>query len=599
MRERFGWMIDRVKYMKIHHKLLLSYFVLIILPLVLITFLSYRSVADVVQKQTKHSAVQVFEHALFFLSSKINHIETTSEIITINNQLNTILSRTLKPESYRIPNQIADFKILTRFLSALQQDGISRVRLYVQDGLIYSDENVNLFNLASARSLEEDISEHSGRLMWLPSTYFQDGSGEPEVVSAVKILRNPNNFQEDAAVLRIDILKETIIEIVQGADITRTGYVYIENSQGQVIANSKETSAPLREAVNHFIREGSVQSWGTANIMGDSLIVGYSDIDGTDWRIVSIIPMKEIMSSSDQLRIKMELIMIIIGTGTYVLAAYFSNYIGRLFRKLIQRMKRVQNGELTTINFHYSKNEIGELTENFNYMINRINELAEEKYQSGLEVKNAELKALQTQINPHFLYNTLDLINWMGIKSNNRDISELVQSLAKFYRLSLNNGKEEVSVRDEIAHVETYVNIQNRRFDNCIRLVVEMEDSVYDCLTLKILLQPIVENAILHGILQKDQKRGTISITGKMKNNEISITVEDDGVGISPQRLEELRENRTIGSREGGYGLKNINERIKLYYGDGFGLEFESAIGHGTKVTLRIPVTQSPPSERR
>ena len=220
----------------------------------------------------------------------------------------------------------------------------------------------------------------------------------------------------------------------------------------------------------------------------------------------------------------------------------------------------------------------------------RMEEMIDEKYRMGKEVKNAELKALQAQINPHFLYNSLDLVNCLAIQHNVPEIADMINSLVEFYKLSLNRGQEILSLYDELRHVQTYVRIQNMRFEKKIRLEIIEEPWMKKYAILKIILQPLVENSIMHGILEKEDSRGEIKISSALKDNKIYITIEDDGVGMSQNQIENLlKETNEVRHRGSGYGVKNINERIKLYYGADYGLVFESRENKGTTVTVSIP----------
>ena len=226
--------------------------------------------------------------------------------------------------------------------------------------------------------------------------------------------------------------------------------------------------------------------------------------------------------------------------------------------------------------------------EAFNKMASRISELIEEKYKMGQEVKSAELKALQAQINPHFLYNSLDLINCIAIKHNVPSIVTMVNSLARFYKISLSRGVDVIPIKDEISHITLYVQIQNMRFDNKIQLNLQIDEAVYSYKILKILLQPIIENSIVHGILEKKEKCGIITVTGKLENNTVIFTIEDNGIGMTEEKIRSILSENSTGY-SGNYGVKNINDRIKLYYGNDYGLKYTSEPGKGTTVEVRIP----------
>ncbi|MDF2986874.1 MAG: integral rane sensor signal transduction histidine kinase [Eubacterium sp.] len=232
------------------------------------------------------------------------------------------------------------------------------------------------------------------------------------------------------------------------------------------------------------------------------------------------------------------------------------------------------------------EDEIGELTDSFNSMAGKINGLLDEQYRLGYEIKNLELKVLQSLINPHFLYNTLDMIYWLAVKNKVPAIENAAKSLGRFYNLSLGHGEDIVTLEKELTHVSTYVNIQNMRFEDKIKLVVDVPDELYSCRIIKIVLQPLVENAILHGIYEKEDSRGTITISGDASDGILQITIEDDGVGMNTEHLSALLS--TPGENR-GYGVWNINERIRLTYGEPYGLQFTSTPNAGTCVFVKFP----------
>jgi two-component system sensor histidine kinase YesM len=222
-------------------------------------------------------------------------------------------------------------------------------------------------------------------------------------------------------------------------------------------------------------------------------------------------------------------------------------------------------------------------------MMAEIGQLVDEKYRLGQEVKNLELKALQAQINPHFLYNTLDLINWMSMRHGAAEIGTLVAALSRFYKLSLGKGDGTADLREELEHARTYVQIQNMRFENAIVLQVEVPDALLACRAPKLIIQPLVENAIFHGIMMKPEERGTVRIQGGESGGTLWLTVDDDGVGMSEERGRAVLLGSAGSSEYHGYGVRNIHERLQLAGGGDSGLSFARSPGGGTRVTIRLP----------
>ena len=222
-----------------------------------------------------------------------------------------------------------------------------------------------------------------------------------------------------------------------------------------------------------------------------------------------------------------------------------------------------------------------------------------EEFQLGKDVRVAELRALQAQINPHFLYNTLDLINWIAMDYGAEDIEKIAWNLARFYRLSLNRGQNLISIGEEAEHVQVYVNIQKFHYDDAVHLEVDIPEELKSLACLNIILQPFVENAILHGIGERTEiSQCSIAIRVQKQGDNILFTVKDDGPGMTQRQMEEA-ETLDISQIKGGYGVKNINFRIKLCFGEEYGVRYESVLGEGTTAFILIPAMTMEEAEKK
>ena len=239
--------------------------------------------------------------------------------------------------------------------------------------------------------------------------------------------------------------------------------------------------------------------------------------------------------------------------------------------------------------------EVKQLSTEFNFMLDKINSLLERIVEEQKVLRKAELKALRAQINPHFLYNTLDSIKWLICSGDGKKASELATSLSTFFRLSLSGGNEEIPIRDEVEHVRHYLFIQKLRCGDNMNYILDIDAEIENFKTPKLILQPIVENALFHG-LNKKEGAGLIKIVAKRKDEQtIIFEVFDDGLGMSPEELDSLNQRindpllqSTAGSH--GYAIRNVNQRIKLSYGDKYGIHYKSKYNVGTKVSVTIPV---------
>lgn len=575
-------------------KLMLTYSILIVIPMSVLTFIYYNQISKTVEDLVLFSAKQNFEQTISFLDYKISKVIDISNIISVDKNLISILTKDIN--TYEITEQVRDaHEINAVYLTPYQKENdVYRLRLFVRDELIYSNERVNIFGFRDIKETQwyNDLMSGKQIILWCPPQYFTDDFGkEAKVVSAMRVILDPNNYDRIIGIFSIDILESDVMNIIKNANITEKGTAFLINSNGVIISGSDENHLKAPDIYSLSISpEKTNAQWEETTFNGKRIIIGHKNVKGTDWTLVSIIPYEEILFSSNVLKEKMLLLLSAMIVLAYALAYFMSGLNTKRIGQLIKRMRKAQTGELEIINVPSGKDEVGELIDNFNFMIKKIKVLIEEQYRTGQEIKNAELKALQAQINPHFLYNTLDLINWTAIRNNVPDISSVVQSLAKFYRLSLSKGNDMVLVADELMHVKLYLDIQNRRFENKINVNIDVDEGILNCKILKIILQPIVENSIIHGILEKDDKSGNIHISGKDENGIIVFKITDDGAGMDEKTLNSLLQASTT-SDSHGYGVRNINDRIKLRYGEHYGLKYKSEKGKGTEVEIRLPKT--------
>ena len=265
----------------------------------------------------------------------------------------------------------------------------------------------------------------------------------------------------------------------------------------------------------------------------------------------------------------------------------FSRFVVKDIEGLKDNMLSVENGNLELMVESDAKDEVGSLVRSFGSMLSELKRLIHEVYESKLTQRKYEMKALQAQINPHFLYNSLSLINWKALEAGQEDISKLTLSLSTFYRTSLNRGRNTLTIEKEIENMKSYLEIQKYMHDDEFDVIMDIDDDILQYYTLNLVLQPLVENSIEHGMSLKEDGRGYIKIIGRKDESKecIYLIVEDNGVGIEPELLESILEFKTR-----GYGVRNVNQRIKLYYGEEYSLNIESSLGEGTKCTICIPM---------
>lgn len=581
---------------KLINQFLFMYSILIIIPLTILFTYTYTKMSTMIEENITASTEQAFDQSYSFITYKLDRIFNSSNALVIDNNLTSILRK--DPNNYPINEQVGDLFNLRDTLSSYQNNvDIHNINVYVNDKFIYSNESRNIFSmkrLEGSKWLDKIKKEHN-RFFWCPPSYLN--SNQTEFLSLGKTVINPDDFSDSIGYIVINFKKSDLEDILKKINSINGSISCIVNSNGDLIAASNYDNYDAYKNLVNQVKPSDNTRLTEFDYNHSTFFIQSSYIDKTDWQIVNIVPYNTVSSKINTQRIILIIIVLIFGGASLWAGFYFFNTINKRLSKVIKGMREVHTDTLDNFIENDSDDELGELINNYNYMIAKMSVLVDDQYKLGKAVKNAELKALQSQINPHFLYNTLDMINWMAYKNMNSEISSAVKKLAKFYKLSLNKGKDVISIDDEVNHVSLYTEIQNMRYSNRISLEIAIDDFIRNCKIPKITLQPIVENSIIHGIFAKGDVEGKILITGTIDENAIYLKVSDDGIGIKESELpfilstKRVKSNSTS-SKGSGYGIRNINERIKLCYGDNFGLSFTSIYEKGTTVTIKIPIIE-------
>ena len=275
----------------------------------------------------------------------------------------------------------------------------------------------------------------------------------------------------------------------------------------------------------------------------------------------------------------------------FVFSDRLSKRITTPITDLCEMTERFAGGDFT-VSYHTNRNdEMETLARSFNSMVGEIETLVDDIHREQENAKEAELRLLQEQINPHFLYNTLDAIIWLTESGESKKAVSMIQELSSFFRISLSKGESQITINDERGHVRSYLEIQHYRYQDIMEYSIDFDESILDYHIQKLTLQPIVENALYHGIKNK-RGMGLIKVTGRESGNDIVFTIEDNGIGMNEEQLEKLRgliAGKNLDDRQHGFGMANVEKRLEMQYGKGYGMSVESVYGEGTTVTVRIP----------
>ena len=357
--------------------------------------------------------------------------------------------------------------------------------------------------------------------------------------------------------------------------LTNTNYgIYIQDEDGKQIFSYRDKGA----------EEGEKTLSLEQCKMGDQNFAIVNEKTTAGWTVWLYKPNSVIYNSIWSIILALVLMVIVCIIISAVAATAVSKVLVSRIVKLKKNMTAVESGKMEILVTSDSKDEVGELIRGFGKMITQINTLIEEVYKGELSQKEYEMKALQAQINPHFLYNSLSLINWKALEADQPDISKLTLLLSTFYRTALNKGNNILSIRDEVSNMRSYLDIQLMMHDNNFDAQIDIPNEMEEYATLNLILQPLIENAIDHGIDLKENGRGVIKIYGHEEKDDIYLVVEDNGIGMDQNKADAI-----ITHHSKGYGVRNVNERIELLFGKEYGLQVNSKPGEGTRIIIHMP----------
>lgn len=394
------------------------------------------------------------------------------------------------------------------------------------------------------------------------------------------------------AVLFVDLNFSSISRLCEKTNLGTKGYVFIMDDVGNLIYHPRQ----------RLIYSGLWEEEFTPDMMSGEDVVFSGDgqklytiskSEITGWTMVGVIYLDEMMSRTDRLRNLFYLMAIVLVGVALMMSVFLTDMVTKPLRKLRETMKVVENGNFDVeVEEPDTGDEISDLFRSFRSMILKIRELIDQNTAEQREKRKSELNALQAQINPHFLYNTLDSIIWMAEGGNMKDVVLMTSSLAKLLRKSISNKNEMVTLEEEIEYTRSYLTIQKMRYVDKLEYEIDVEPAVMRMEIVKLIIQPLVENAIYHGIKYKEGK-GLIRITGGFADDQVILKVSDNGVGMSEEELSHVFDERVTDTRKNGVGVLNVHRRIRLYYGGEYGLSFESKEGKGTCVSIHLPLPEA------
>jgi two-component system sensor histidine kinase YesM len=574
------------KFVSVYLSILILHIILVGIYLYFQTSNSAINQAQLVMEQ---NILQVRESVLQKQDSIIN----ASAILSFDKNIQAFLDREYKDEK----GQLEDYQFYISPIAGhilKQNSTINSIRIFMSHNIITEKRNsfYSINNYNDPILYTTVLKSKSTKDGWT-SIHTEVGSPiKTDIIALEKGLTftrrvvSTSTFRETGRI-DIEVKESEIFSMLRDPIVNGFGKVLVvDNNNSNIISNNipdlfQKDIATI--GFDKFIKNTKINEVEKINNV-KSIVISLP-LNEIGCSLVGIFPVSnfnyEVKESFENIIIILTVSSILLGIVIYFVTAALL----RRIKKLVKAMKQVREGNLNVSVEVKSKDEFGELGVSFNHMTSRIHDLVETVYKIQLMEREAELKALEAHINPHFLYNTLATISWAARKVKSTEIEKISNSLAKFYRLVLSKGGTVINVKEEVDMVKAYLYIQKIRFEEKFDVVYDIDEEVYEHKTIKNILQPLVENALSHGIEPK-RSHGTIIIKGKKLEEGICFKITDDGVGMSVDMLNNILIGSVEESSGSGYALKNIMQRLKGYYGENFTFEIYSRLGIGTEITI-------------
>lgn len=573
---------------RLRHKFFFIFLIVIILPFSLLIYYSYSSTRSTITEHTYTALGGSLAQINTNVEKRLEYYNQLSNILYMDAQLRNYLSTDYEQAYYYLDA----FQYINRTLPSLMtlNANILGITIYTGNHTLYSDGQYVKYTEELPRAMDEQVLDAAGN-----TVYFHSGNFKADD-AYITIARSLSYFslQHPYGILTMDINANEFYSLIKMENDNKS--VYIIDESGGVISTGDQ-SLQSNQLFDVFpIQERMTQDAGSFDmkINGQERFFTYKKLSN-GWSTVITVPYDELLANANQAT-KNVIWFSVLAIGIAILLLYFTTKVmTKRIEVLLQQIRKVERGDFRLSIKPMGHDEIGQVSFAFNKMAATIQSLIHDVYVKEIARKESELNTLQAQINPHFLYNTLSSISSLAIKEGAMQVYQMVNYLAKYYRVSLNKGKRIILLEQEINLVKNYVAIQKIRFRDKLHMHYDLDEQLFGNTTIKLILQPFIENCINHAI--GDESGININVKLRQEGDDILLQVIDDGIGMKPEQLDHaLNKSDNLS----GYGVKNVDDRIKLTYGEEYGVSIFSRLGIGTAVTIRIPVISDrhPANER-
>lgn len=585
----------RKKYMdlKISSKIAVIYIMLMIFSVIVSSFIYEKIYDNITSKKVSELSVQTLYTIKSNINCMIQNISNNSRIIISNQYIQSILKDSESGKAFN--SQIDMYTYLSSIIDSM--NNVSSIYIYDNFGNKYyidkqSKKSFKLDRIEEANWYKTAMEKKGYYILRLNAGEKANFNINQNYVSFIRVI-NDMKSQKPIGTLVINIDESYLVNCYKDIISENGTNILLMNENNEYIVNPKEGSDfnQISELVTKELEKPSKEKEYNSvieKVKGQDYIFSFLKIEDYNWTIVSKIPFKELSKESSTFYFMTFIVTIINGILMFIGAISISRLITNPIKKLLRSMKGIENGEFKKVNIEVGNDEIGKLRDGYNIMVFEIEKLINRIVDEQKVKRNAELSVLQAQVKPHFLYNTLDAMGYLALSGKCDEVYEALEALGGYYRTSLSKGREVITVCEEIDIVKNYFLLQKLRYGDIFTDTYEVDEKVLNIKILKLVLQPIAENALYHGIKPKGEK-GNIKLKVALVGNLMKISIEDNGVGMTEEELGKVMSDK-INNNNLSFGIRGTVERLKIFYGISEVYKIESRKRYGTKVTITIPI---------
>lgn len=556
-------------------KIFMHFFIIALVSAGSIGWVSFQVSSVAMKRSTQKQAQETVQQIALNLDYQTKNVENIAETISYNNEIQSVF-RNDRGEMDLETRQLVENILLINYSPI----SLKEMEIYVAGG--------SIINVPLGKPVQEDkkvqqyisyAAEMDGRISWI---------NEVEENGCMQLLKEIYDLKtmRPLGVIRIGLRADYLMRFLEDVDFAAEGYLVVQDKYGHGVVRT----GPQVQQIDLSCPVNRTDTIWEEEFDGESCLVIYERLQDTGLEIYGIVPLERLYQDIIKLGNSILTVFCLIMLLGLLLAGQMIHLIVRPIVDMMEPMKAASKGDFSFTLSVNSQDEIGQLRLGYNAMTSRIKSLIVDVYQAQLLQKESEFRALQAQINPHFLYNTLETINWMAKLNKMDDISNMVVAISSLMRISINNKRCIITVGEELHYVADYLYIQHVRYKDRLKTLIDVDPSLYGLTIPKLLLQPLVENAVIHGI-EKKKSGGFIEVTGRRDANLLIFSVKDNGAGIPEEKLAHILEEKE--NQDQGHtslGLITVHRRIQFLFGSEYGLQIDSKPGSGTTVWVRLPM---------